>query len=126
MRASAAHYSGWSRALSTSRPSAYPLPSVALTNHPTPAILPLEVSMSDAVFDQTLLREKAYADDSHLDVRRRTHQLYTCTRSILAAGRWSGCRGAATSGSWTWAAAPADLLRGDGPPARGLGRPGRL
>jgi SAM-dependent methyltransferase len=27
--------------------------------------------------DPTILREQAYADDSHLDIRRRTHQLYT-------------------------------------------------
>lgn len=32
---------------------------------------------SSPVHDQEVLREKAYADDSHLDVRYRTHQLYT-------------------------------------------------
>ncbi len=32
---------------------------------------------SQAMYDQRLLREKAYADDSHLDVRYRTHQMYT-------------------------------------------------
>ena len=32
---------------------------------------------SSPVHDQEVLREKAYADDSHLDVRYRTHRLYT-------------------------------------------------
>jgi len=37
--------------------------------------------------DQDLLREKAYADDTHLDVRYRTHQLYTV--DPVDFGRWT-------------------------------------
>ena len=40
-----------------------------------------------AMYDQKLLREKAYADDSHLDVRYRTHQLYTV--DPVDFGRWT-------------------------------------
>ena len=37
--------------------------------------------------DPTILREQAYADDSHLDVRQRTHQLYTV--DPVNFGRWT-------------------------------------
>ncbi len=37
--------------------------------------------------DPKVLREEAYADDTHLDVRRRTHQLYTIDRVDF--GRWT-------------------------------------
>ena len=43
--------------------------------------------MSHAIHDQKLLREKAYADDSRLDVRRRTHQLYDL--HPMDFGRWT-------------------------------------
>jgi SAM-dependent methyltransferase len=49
-----------------------------LTKGATAAMLSLEVNMSaDPIQDQRLLREEAYVDDSRLDVRTRTHQLYT-------------------------------------------------
>jgi SAM-dependent methyltransferase len=38
-------------------------------------------------FDPRVLREQEYADDSHLDVRRRTHQLYTL--EPVDFGRWT-------------------------------------
>jgi SAM-dependent methyltransferase len=37
--------------------------------------------------DPAILREEAYADDAHLDVRRRTHQLYTL--DPVHFGRWT-------------------------------------
>jgi ubiquinone/menaquinone biosynthesis C-methylase UbiE len=37
--------------------------------------------------DPRVLREKAYADDAHLDVRRRTHQIYTV--ELVDFGRWT-------------------------------------
>ena len=37
--------------------------------------------------DAQILREQEYADDSHLDVRRRTHQLYTL--EPVDFGRWT-------------------------------------
>ena len=37
--------------------------------------------------DPTILREQAYADDSQLDIRRRTHQLYTV--NPVNFGRWT-------------------------------------
>jgi len=37
--------------------------------------------------DPTILREQAYADDTHLDIRRRTHQLYTVDPADF--GRWT-------------------------------------
>jgi len=37
--------------------------------------------------DPTILREQAYADDTHLDIRRRTHQLYTV--DPVDFGRWT-------------------------------------
>lgn len=37
--------------------------------------------------DPTVLREQAYADSSHLDVRRRTHELYTVDPVDL--GQWT-------------------------------------
>ena len=37
--------------------------------------------------DPTILREQAYADDAHLDIRRRTHQLYTV--DPVDFGRWT-------------------------------------
>ena len=37
--------------------------------------------------DPTILREQAYADDSQLDIRRRTHQLYTV--DPVDFGRWT-------------------------------------
>jgi SAM-dependent methyltransferase len=43
--------------------------------------------MSQSVYDQKVLREEAYADDSHLNVRRRTHQLYTV--DPVDFGRWT-------------------------------------
>jgi SAM-dependent methyltransferase len=59
-----------------------------LTNRFTPAILAQEVTMSDqTMYDQKLLREEAYVDDSHLDVRYRTHQLYTV--DPVDFGRWT-------------------------------------
>jgi ubiquinone/menaquinone biosynthesis C-methylase UbiE len=49
-----------------------------LTKHRTPAILSLEVDVdTQPGQDAKILREKEYADDTHLDIRRRTHQLYT-------------------------------------------------
>jgi SAM-dependent methyltransferase len=49
-----------------------------LTNPPTAAILTMEVNVTNqAVYDRNVLREEAYADDSRLGVRCRTHQLYT-------------------------------------------------
>ncbi len=43
--------------------------------------------MGQRIHDQKLLREKAYADDSRLDVRRRTHELYTLVPHDF--GRWT-------------------------------------
>jgi ubiquinone/menaquinone biosynthesis C-methylase UbiE len=40
-----------------------------------------------AMYDQHLLREEAYADESQLDVRYRTHQLYTV--DPVDFGRWT-------------------------------------
>jgi SAM-dependent methyltransferase len=37
--------------------------------------------------DPEILRDQAYADDTHLDVRRRTHQLYTL--NPVDFGRWT-------------------------------------
>lgn len=37
--------------------------------------------------DPTILREQAYADDTQLDIRRRTHQLYTV--NPVDFGRWT-------------------------------------
>jgi SAM-dependent methyltransferase len=50
-----------------------------LTNHLTPTILTVGVSMTNegVYYDQKVLREEAYIDDSRLDVRYRTHQLYS-------------------------------------------------
>jgi ubiquinone/menaquinone biosynthesis C-methylase UbiE len=39
------------------------------------------------VCDQILLRDRAYADDAHLDVRYRTHQLYTV--EPVDFGKWT-------------------------------------
>ena len=39
------------------------------------------------IYDQKRLSEEAYADDSHLDVRYRTHQLYTV--EPVDFGRWT-------------------------------------
>lgn len=43
--------------------------------------------MFDPTQDPAILREQAYADGSHLDVRRRTHQLYTV--EPVDFGRWT-------------------------------------
>jgi 16S rRNA G1207 methylase RsmC len=44
--------------------------------------------MTDQVmYDQKVLREEAYADDSRLDVRCRTHQLYSV--NPVDFGRWT-------------------------------------
>jgi SAM-dependent methyltransferase len=59
-----------------------------LTNDPTLAILPLEADVTTHPgTDQKLLREKAYADDTQLDIRYRTHQLYTV--DPVDFGRWT-------------------------------------
>jgi ubiquinone/menaquinone biosynthesis C-methylase UbiE len=42
---------------------------------------------NEAMYDQTVLREEAYADDSCLDVRYRTHQLYSL--DPVDFGRWT-------------------------------------
>jgi ubiquinone/menaquinone biosynthesis C-methylase UbiE len=42
---------------------------------------------SEAIHDQRLLKEEAYVDDSRLDVRYRTHQLYTVDRVDF--GKWT-------------------------------------
>ena len=42
---------------------------------------------NQAMYDQKLLREEAYADDANLDVRCRTHQLYTV--DPMDFGRWT-------------------------------------
>jgi SAM-dependent methyltransferase len=63
---------------------------VDLTNRCTPAILSAEEPVSDESHqgkDPTILREQAYADDTQLDIRRRTHQLYTVEPVDL--GRWT-------------------------------------
>jgi SAM-dependent methyltransferase len=59
-----------------------------LTNGPSPDILIQEVMMAALqIHDQKVLQEEAYADDSHLDVRYRTHQLYTV--DPVDFGRWT-------------------------------------
>jgi len=54
-------------------------------------MLPVEESMSDETWQQckdpTILREKAYADDTQLDIRCRTHQLYSV--DPVDFGRWT-------------------------------------
>ena len=63
---------------------------VDLTNRCTPAILSMEEPMSDEAYqgkDPTILREQAYADDTQLDIRRRTHQLYSV--DPVDFGRWT-------------------------------------
>jgi SAM-dependent methyltransferase len=62
--------------------------AVFLTKHLTPAILILEVTMdAQPGADPKVLREQAYADDVRLDVRRRTHQIYTV--EPVDFGRWT-------------------------------------
>lgn len=51
-----------------------------------------------AIHDQKRLREEAYADDSCLDVRYRTHQLYTV--DPVDFGRWTLERLAWRGGEW--------------------------
>ena len=63
---------------------------VDLTNRSTPAILSAEEPVSDEPHqgkDPTILREQAYADDTQLDIRRRTHQLYSV--DPVDFGRWT-------------------------------------
>jgi ubiquinone/menaquinone biosynthesis C-methylase UbiE len=51
-------------------------------------ILTLEVTMgAQPGADPRVLQERAYADDVHLDVRRRTHQIYTV--EPVDFGRWT-------------------------------------
>jgi ubiquinone/menaquinone biosynthesis C-methylase UbiE len=83
-----------------------------LTKHLTPAILAPEVTMgAQPGADPKVLREKAYADDAHLDVRRRTHQIYTVEpvdfgRWTLERLRWRGDERVLDVGC-----GPGDLLR---------------
>jgi SAM-dependent methyltransferase len=59
-----------------------------LTNRLTPAILFVEVTMTiQCGYDPKVLRQDAYADDTHLDVRCRTHKLYTL--NPVDFGQWT-------------------------------------
>ena len=61
-----------------------------LTNRSTPAMLSAEEPMSRESWqgkDPTILREQAYADDTQLDIRRRTHQIYSV--DPVDFGRWT-------------------------------------
>jgi SAM-dependent methyltransferase len=72
----------------------------------------LEVEMSaDLIQDQRLLREEAYADDSCLDVRCRTHQLYTLEPVDFA--QWTLDRLSWRGDEWVLdvGCGPGDLLR---------------
>ncbi len=67
--------------------------------------------VASVIHDQRLLREEAYADDSRLDVRYRTHQLYTV--DPVDFGRWTLERLPWRGSEWVLdvGCGPGDLLR---------------